>query len=104
MLIINQIAWLGQIQLLVLKSVPEDVDITTRMLYRPSKHWGEYRKEIISTTPDEQCYCAVRNMPQQTSQTGNKYVMPWSRGAACKQGIFTGEMNATDYAGTKLSR
>lgn len=36
----------------VLNGMPEDVDTTTRMRNRPSKHWGEYRREIISTTPD----------------------------------------------------
>lgn len=58
MLIVNQIVWLVQIQPLVLNSVPEDVDVTIRMQHRPSKHGGEYRKQI-SIPPDEQCYCAV---------------------------------------------
>ena len=57
--ITNQTACLVQIHPLVLTPVPEDVDIVTKMQHRPSQHWGEYRKQIIGITPDEQCYCAV---------------------------------------------
>lgn len=37
------------------------------MKYRPSKLWGEYRKEIISMTPEEQCFVLVEDATAETS-------------------------------------
>lgn len=59
MLVINRIAWVSAD--FSGPPVPEDVDITTRIQYRPSKHAGEYRKEIISITAEDQCLVLVED-------------------------------------------